>query len=54
MGSILNLFYSTSFYNCKGKLARREQAAAIQNGEDLEHILAQEKWPFVNGHFLVK
>jgi hypothetical protein len=47
-------FYSTSFYICKGKLARREQAEAIQNGEDLEHILAPKKWPFVKGHFLVK
>jgi hypothetical protein len=31
-GIVTESFYSTSFYNCKGKLVMREQAAAIQNG----------------------
>jgi len=47
-------FYSILVHNCKGKLARRKEAAAIGKGEDLEHILAHEKWPFVNSLFLFK
>jgi hypothetical protein len=48
------LLYSTFFHNYKGKLARRKALQAIGRREDLEHALAHEKWPFVNGHFLFK